>query len=292
MTAKPKAAFYWCASCGGCEEAVVDLAHDITYVADVYDIVFWPCVMDFKTNEVEAMEDASVEVSFINGAIRTEEHEYMAKLLRRKSHLVVAFGSCSSHGGVPALANLTTRDSIFNTAYLHSPTIDNPRHVVPQTTTTVDNHELKLPRFYSTVYKLDDIIDVDYYLPGCAPPPDMIAQTLRDMAEGTLPPKGSVLSSDKCLCTSCTRNETKPEDVVIKEIKRVIDIIIDPETCFLAQGVLCMGPATRDGCGAPCIGGNMPCTGCFGPTDSCEDQGGKMIAMLGGVIAPPAKPEA
>ena len=26
---KPKVAFYWCASCGGCEETVVDLAEDI-----------------------------------------------------------------------------------------------------------------------------------------------------------------------------------------------------------------------------------------------------------------------
>ena len=25
MADKPKVAFYWCASCGGCEEAVVDL---------------------------------------------------------------------------------------------------------------------------------------------------------------------------------------------------------------------------------------------------------------------------
>jgi len=29
MPDKPKVAFYWCASCGGCEEAVVDLAEDI-----------------------------------------------------------------------------------------------------------------------------------------------------------------------------------------------------------------------------------------------------------------------
>ena len=28
---KPQVAFYWCASCGGCEEAVVDLAEDILF---------------------------------------------------------------------------------------------------------------------------------------------------------------------------------------------------------------------------------------------------------------------
>jgi F420-non-reducing hydrogenase small subunit len=72
--------------------------------------------------------------------------------------------------------------------------------------------------------------------------------------------------------------------VAIGEIKRVTEVVIDPEKCFLAQGVVCMGPATREGCGTSCIEGNMPCTGCFGPTDSCRDQGGKMIATLGGIL--------
>jgi F420-non-reducing hydrogenase small subunit len=102
--------------------------------------------------------------------------------------------------------------------------------------------------------------------------------------EGKLPPKGAILSPNKSLCASCKRNETKPEDIAIPEVKRLIDVQADPDTCFLAQGILCMGPATRDGCGEPCINGNMPCTGCFGPTDASRDQGGKMIATLGGIL--------
>ena len=35
---KPKVAFYWCASCGGCEETVVDLAEDILGVVEKVDI--------------------------------------------------------------------------------------------------------------------------------------------------------------------------------------------------------------------------------------------------------------
>ena len=70
--AKPLVAFYWCASCGGCEEAVVDLAEDILKVVDAVDIRLWPVAMDFKRSDVEAMKDKSIAVSFINGAIRTE----------------------------------------------------------------------------------------------------------------------------------------------------------------------------------------------------------------------------
>lgn len=282
--AKPKVAFYWCASCGGCDEAVVDLAEKILDVVAAVDIVFWPVALDFKYKDIEAMEDGSIAVSFINGAIRTGEQEHIAKLLRAKSGLVVAFGSCSSMGGVPALANLTSRESIFRRVYHDSPTVVNADGVEPRTASAPAGHKLTLPEFYKTVFKLNDIIAVDYYLPGCPPPPELIWNAVAAILKGELPPKGAVLSPDKSLCGSCKRNESKPEDVAIKEIKRVIDVELDAEKCFLAQGVICMGPATRDGCGEACINGNMPCTGCFGPTDSCKDQGGKMIATLGGII--------
>lgn len=41
-----------------------------------------------------------------------------------------------------------------------------------------------------------------------------------------------------------------------------------------------MGPATRAGCEALCIQGNMPCSGCFGPTSRVKDQGAKMLSSL------------
>ncbi len=281
---KPKVALYWCASCGGCEEAVVDLNEAILDVVAAVDIILWPVALDYKYKDVEAMEDGSIAVSFINGAVRTAEQKHIAELLRKKSGLVVAFGSCAIMGGIPALANLTSKKKIFECSYHKSPTVDNPKGVEPKTSSRRDGHELSLPEFFESVYKLDDVIDVDYYLPGCPPTPALIAGAVTAILEGKLPPKGAVLSPDKALCVSCDRNESKPNDLSIEKINRVIDIQVDPEKCFLAQGVICMGPATRDGCEYPCVKGNMPCTGCFGPTDSCKDQGAKMIATLGGIL--------
>jgi F420-non-reducing hydrogenase small subunit len=106
------------------------------------------------------------------------------------------------------------------------------------------------------------------------------------LLSGKLPPAKSVLLSDKSLCVSCGRNASKPEHLTVERMKRIHEIKADPEVCFLAQGVLCMGPATRDGCGYPCVKGNMPCTGCFGPMQDA-DQGARMASALGGILEVP-----
>jgi len=106
------------------------------------------------------------------------------------------------------------------------------------------------------------------------------------LLSGNLPPKGSVLAPDIALCDECPRKESKPTDLGFVEFKRPHQAIIDPEKCVLAQGFVCMGPATRGGCEAVCIQGNMPCTGCFGPTSRVKDQGAKMLSSISSNVGP------
>ncbi len=282
--AKPLVAFYWCASCGGCEEAVVDLAEDILKVVEAVEFRLWPVAMDFKYKDVEAMPDKSITVSFINGAIRTEEQEHIAKLLRQKSQLIVAFGACAHLGGIPGLANVANKKEIFETVYKLTRSTANPKGVYPQTVTKIPQGKLTLPEFYDTVMSLDQTIDVDYYLPGCAPPPDLIMKAVTAILEGKLPDKGAVLTVDKALCETCPLNKSKPDKLAIKEVKRISEVIHDPEQCFLAEGIICLGPATRGGCGERCINANMPCRGCFGPTKEVKDMGAKFLSSLASII--------
>ena len=240
--------------------------------------------MDFKVKDVEALQDGDIAVSFINGAIRTGDQEHMAKLLRKKSGLVVAFGACAHLGGTPGLANFINRKTVFDWVYLNAPSVSNPDGILPQRKTIVEEGELTLPEFYDTVCTLDQVIDVDYYLPGCAPPPDLIMKAVEAILSGNLPEKGTVLAPDRALCDSCKRRDTKPEKAVIKEIKRVHEVLLDPVKCFLDQGVICLGPATRDGCGERCINANMPCRGCFGPTSRVVDQGARFLSGLASII--------
>jgi F420-non-reducing hydrogenase small subunit len=280
---KPKVAFYWCASCGGCEEAIVDLAEGVLKVVAAVDIVFWPVALDFKRKDVEAMPDASLAVSFINGAIRTSEQEEMARLLRRKSQLVIAYGACAYQGGIPGLANLTNKEAILGYVYAGSPSTSGGG-VRPQVRTDVPEGRLELPEFAETVRALDQVVDVDYYLPGCPPTPKITLQAVEAILGGRLPEKGSVLAGDRALCHECELNSTKPEKLLLTGLKRIHQIVPEPGKCLLAQGVLCLGPVTRGGCEALCVKGGMPCTGCFGPLGRVRDYGGKALSAVASIV--------
>jgi F420-non-reducing hydrogenase small subunit len=283
---KPKIAFYWCASCGGCEEATVDLAEKILDVVNLVDIVFWPVAMDYKVEDVEKLPDGSITASFINGGVRLSEHEEMVKLLRRKSKLVIAYGACSSWGGIPGLANLYSREEILRYVYHEAPTVENPQKIQPQLRIKAEEGiTLELPEFLPRLLPLDLVVDVDYYVPGCPPTPEVTWKAIETLLSGNLPAKGSVLGAlDKSLCYDCPLNETKPEKVLIKEIKRPHEVIADPTKCLLIQGLVCLGPVTRGGCGALCIKAAMPCTGCFGPLDEVIDYGGKAISYFASIV--------
>jgi F420-non-reducing hydrogenase small subunit len=238
--------------------------------------------MDIKYHHVEAFPDNHIDVCFFNGAVRTSEQEHLAKLLRQKSKVLVAFGSCAQHGCIPGLANLSSREEVFDRAYLSSPSTTNPDAKVPLTKFKVEEGELTLPEFYDTVKTLDQTVEVDYYLPGCPPPPDLIVTAVEAIAKGELPEKGTVLAPTKSLCDECERRTEELKKIT--EIKRPYEIIADPKKCFLEQGVICYGPATRAGCGTRCINGNFPCTGCMGPTPGVIDQGAKMIGAITSIL--------
>ena len=277
---KLKFALYWAASCGGCEIAVLDINEKILDVVAMADIVFWPVAMDVKYKDVDAMPDGYIDICFFNGAIRTEEQEHMAKLLRKKAKTLVAFGSCACDGCVVGLGNLWDRETIFKRVYSETPSTKNPNSVTPKTSTTVKEGKLELPKFYDTVKTLGQTVDVDYFLSGCPPPVPLILQVVEAISKNELPPKGSILMPSKSVCDECPREK---KDKKLEEIKRIYEIEDDQENCFWDQGVICMGPATRAGCEAQCPNVNMPCTGCGGPSPGVTDQGAAIISALASI---------
>jgi len=280
--AKLKLALYWAASCGGCEIAQLLIGDKILKLAEVAEIVFWPVAIDAKYKDVEATPDKSIDACLFNGAIRNSEQEHMAKMLRDKSKLMIAYGACASEGGIPGLANLFNRQLIFDRIYFETQSTDNKEKVVPQTKYKVPEGELTIPEFYDTVRTLAQTVDVDYTIPGCPPEAQTTWLALEALIQSKLPPKGTVITSNaKAVCDECPRQTDVKK---IKKFCRTFEIIPDPEICLLEQGLPCAGIATRGGCGALCPQANMPCTGCYGPVDGVVDQGAHFLSAVASVI--------
>lgn len=282
MTDKPKLAVYWAASCGGCEVSLLNLDEFFLELDEHFDFIFCPCLLDTKKSAIEALPDRTIDLTLFNGAIRTDENKEMAHLLRRKSRLLAAFGSCACEGCIPALSNLSSRDEHLHTIYLNTPSTDNPESIIPGGTTALRDGDLALPRFHERVRTLSQAVTVDFSIPGCPPEPHQIRRVLEAYRDGDLPAVGSMTGCGTLtVCDDCDRIKG---DKRIPAFHRNHEIIPDRQACLLEQGLLCLGIATRNGCGAPCTQANMPCSGCYGPPPGVSDQGGKVVAALASVM--------
>lgn len=283
---KPKLAMYWAASCGGCEIATLNIHEHILDVDAVFDLAFFPCIADFKIADVQAYPDGYIDLCLFNGAIRTSENEEMAHLLRQKSKVLVAFGSCAYEGCIPALSNLTSREATLHTVYLDNPTIDNPQQILPQPRTAMPEGELTIPHFYHTVKSLAQVVPVDYMIPGCPPESHQIWTVLQvvvaALTQGApLPPPGVVGAANVAVCEECSRQKNVK---LIERFYRPYEILPEAQVCLLEQGIMCVGVATRGGCGALCPQVGMGCRGCYGPVPGVEDQGAKMVTAVASVL--------
>jgi F420-non-reducing hydrogenase small subunit len=279
---KLQIALYWGAACGGCDVAVLDTDEFVLELSELADIRFWPIAVDAKYADVQSMKDGELDLALFNGAIRNSENEEVARLLRRKAKLLVAFGSCAHLGGIPGLANQTSREEIFETVYLKNPSIQEGSIALPLTKKKVAPGLLEIPLFFRRVHRLADFVDVDYTVPGCPPAPERVKEVLAAIATGQLPPKGAVVgASERTVCDDCERTKDEKR---IKKFHRPWQVLQDPEKCLLEQGIVCAGSVTRSGCGVRCPESGMPCRGCYGPAPNVRDQGTKLISAIASTV--------
>jgi F420-non-reducing hydrogenase small subunit len=258
---KPSLAVETLSICSGCEIAILDLHEALVGVLDAIDLKYIQVLMDFREPPKEG-----VTVGFVSGAVRNEEQVELLQKMRERSTVLVAFGACAAFGGVPGLANLHTREEILKEVYIDTKSTVNPDGVIP--------HKV-VPPMLPELHPLSDYVKVDYVLPGCPPPPKLIAELVTCLLEGR-----EFKLEPKTVCDECplTKEEKNVTHFYRWGTKR-----IDPERCVLEQGFQCLGPATQSGCEARCPTALAPCRGCFGPTEAVEDQAAKMIGAIGSI---------
>ncbi|MDA8187946.1 MAG: hypothetical protein M0T85_07395 [Dehalococcoidales bacterium] len=253
-------------SCFGCHISVLELHEELFEALEAIDFVSWPL------NDVKAIPD--VDVAIVEGSVGNSNDEMVLRELRARSQVLIALGTCACFGGVPGLRNLHKAEDVLSTTFLEG-------------VGTVDGHipaSNDLPHFLPHVQTVDQIVEVNYHLPGCPPLPSVIKDALSAISRGEQP----VLPT-RSLCAECAREQT---ELLVPQREFVTDTVrapmeldqIDSKKCFLEQGVLCMGPATREGCKSRCLNGNLPCRGCMGPTPDALEQGAKIVNAMASLL--------
>lgn len=255
---KPRLATMILGGCTGCHLSLLDAHGTLVDLLGQVDLVHSPLT--------EGDDLPECDVLLVEGAVGSEEDERRLMEARAKASTLVAMGTCASLGGIAGLRNLHRTAEVLGHAYGAEP----PNDGVPQL----------MPR----VRPLSAVVDVDMEIPGCSPNTELIL--------GGVEAALGLREADtrrRNLCAECVRVHSTmlhpSREFVSDAVYSLMELErIDPERCFLEQGVVCMGPMTVEGCGARCLDANVPCRGCAGPSRREFEQGGKSIDALAAVL--------
>ncbi|WP_366923972.1 F420-nonreducing hydrogenase [Metallumcola ferriviriculae] len=264
---KKTVATAWLQGCSGCHISILDLHQELVELLGDIEILSSPLV-DIK-------EFPRVDICLVEGAVGTEGDVRKLQELRQKSDVLVALGTCACFGGISGLRNLYKKDEVLEHCYT------NVRNV--NKNGTIPSSE-DVPALLESVKPVGELAKIDYQIPGCPPLPGTIKTVLQALITGKEP-----VLPQRSLCAECDREQRellKPtREFIADSVVAFMELEeIDPVKCFLEQGVLCMGLATREGCHARCLKGNVPCRGCMGPTPGAMEQGAKLINSLASVL--------
>ncbi len=261
-------------ACSGCEIAILNMGDALVELLGQMEFVHMPILFDHKyfgqLGQNQKMEMPEADLGIITGAVANEEHLRVLQKMRTRCDVLMAIGTCATHGGIPALLNSWSTEEAMETIF--------------STSTTDLGSSLPyqgLPPLLDRVYAVDEKVRVDVLMPGCPPNPEHIAEVLACLLKGDRP-----LLPEKSVCDTCpTIRKGKGK---VKMVRRFLENAqYDPEEpiekmeCLLEQGFMCMGPVTAAGCatnGVPrCISARVPCRGCFGPV---RPGGNQMLDMM------------
>jgi len=220
----PRFAVLQLSGCAGCEVSLLNANEWI----DRFDLAFMPLVSS-------AYDVPEVDVLLISGGVRSDEDLHNLRQAVRRARKIVAVGTCAISGGV---ANLGNRDEVRELFLSQTERHDLP-HMLPKS------------------QPVDDFVQVDLFLPGCPPTPELFMAALLE------PPD---FKASMNVCQECGRQKMK--DMKPAHLTGFQKGEVLPDICLINQGYLCVGSSTRGGCRALCTRPGHPCVGCRGPSDA------------------------
>jgi len=148
-----------------------------------------------------------LDIALVEGCVMSDEEEEKLKKIREKSKLLIALGDCAVSANRNLMKDVNGSESVI-------------------------------------VRPLQEIVKVDYFIPGCPINSDEFYMIMIDLYMGKKIQRKSIT-----VCSECILNENE---------------------CLLNKGIPCLGPITHGGCNALCPSHNRPCFGCRGLSDDAN----------------------
>ncbi len=165
---KVKISTIWCEGCSGCHMSFLDMDERIV------DLINRGVVFDASPITDLKVPSEDVDIGIIEGAVATDTQEEEVKMMRKRCKKIVALGDCAVFGGIPTMRNRFKVDQVLQRAYIEAET--NCNQHIPKSE--------DISKLTNRVMAVNEVIDVDYYIPGCPPSPDAIYSVLVSLIQG------------------------------------------------------------------------------------------------------------
>lgn len=155
--------------CSGCHMSFLDQDELLVDLANKIKLVYGPLV-DAKTFP------ENISITLVEGAVANKEQLALLKEIRGKTKILISLGDCAVSGNVTALRNCwqNSDKAVLEMAYI-------------DTTDVNAQVPTEIPKLLNKVYPLHEVVKVDYFIPGCPPPPRVISYVLAELLSGRAP---------------------------------------------------------------------------------------------------------
>lgn len=168
--AKKKLATVWLGGCSGCHMSLLDIDERILDVAQLADIV--------KSPVVDGKEFPDVDIVLIEGSVTSDEHYNELLHMRAHAKILIAMGDCAVTTNVTGMRNYFNLQEVIDTAYKNAISNDSAGEM--------PNHPALL-QLNDKVVPLQEVVHVDYVIPGCPPDADTIFYVLFECLNDRVP---------------------------------------------------------------------------------------------------------
>jgi NAD-reducing hydrogenase small subunit len=169
---KPIVATTSLAGCFGCHMSVLDIDERILELVQL---------IEFDKSPINDIKKFSrkCNIGLIEGGCCNSENVHVLKDFRENCEILISVGECAIMGGLPAMRNGIALRECLEEAYINGPTVheSNDKKIIP--------NDPELPILLDKVYPCNEVVKIDYHLPGCPPRADLIWEALVALVTGT-----------------------------------------------------------------------------------------------------------